>query len=231
MFCMAEQERHWLVLGDIHDCPQAVLSLPELGRADGILVTGDLTNTGGVSEASRVFRYFEKTALPVLAQFGNMDRKEVDDWLTRKGVNLHRTVWKLLPDVAVFGVGASLFTPFGTPSEYPESDFSFWLEECWQKAQSYPSTVLVSHNPPFDTACDIIADGSHVGSEAVKEFIEEHQPDICLCGHIHESRALDRIGRTLIVNPGSFAHGFYAMLHRDAQGKFSVDLHCLKKVS
>ncbi|MBO4369327.1 MAG: metallophosphoesterase [Desulfovibrio sp.] len=228
---MEQQEKHWLVLGDIHDSTQAFLTIPELAYADGILVTGDVTNTGGVSEAKRVFAVLEKANLPIFAQIGNMDRAEIDTWLTQKGINLHRTVRELTPSVAIFGVGASIFTPFGTPSEYPESDFSFWLEECWHKSHGYASTVLVSHNPPFDTACDVVSNGNHVGSQAVKEFIEEHQPDLCLCGHIHESRALDRIGRTLLVNPGAFAQGFYAMLHRDAQGKFSVDVHSLKKVS
>jgi len=42
-----------------------------------------------------------------------------------------------------------------------------------------------------------------VGSTAVKEIIQDVQPVLSLHGHIHESRAAERIGRTLAINPGS----------------------------
>jgi len=41
----------------------------------------------------------------------------------------------------------------------------------------------------------------HVGSESVRKIIEEYQPILCACGHIHESRCIDKIGETIIVNP------------------------------
>jgi Icc-related predicted phosphoesterase len=43
----------------------------------------------------------------------------------------------------------------------------------------------------------------HVGSKAVSKAIEDYQPMIGLHGHIHESSGDDRIGRTVVVNPGS----------------------------
>ena len=42
-------------------------------------------------------------------------------------------------------------------------------------------------------------DLAHVGSTAVREAIEEVQPLVSLHGHIHESRATTRLGRTLDV--------------------------------
>ena len=42
-----------------------------------------------------------------------------------------------------------------------------------------------------------------MGSTAVREVIDEVQPVLSLHGHIHESRAAVRMGRTLAVNPGS----------------------------
>jgi len=47
--------------------------------------------------------------------------------------------------------------------------------------------------------------------------IEEDQPLIGLHGHIHESRGYDRIGRTLVFNPGSeysegLLHAVYVVL-------------------
>jgi len=42
-----------------------------------------------------------------------------------------------------------------------------------------------------------------VGSTAVRQLIEEFQPLLALHGHIHESRGINRIGRTVVINPGS----------------------------
>ncbi len=70
-------------------------------------------------------------------------------------------------------------------------------------------TVFVVHSPPYGTACDRIHGGEHVGSRALRAFLEERQPPWSLSGHIHESptvsgRFHDTIGRTRVVNPGQF---------------------------
>lgn len=221
-----QQDYLWIALGDIHEDMSNFTRIPELPEADGIIVSGDMTVGGGVKQAERVLFAIQDVNPHILAQIGNMDRGEVTDWLEEKGWNIHAKVRELAPGVAIFGVGASTFTPFGTPSEFPESHFASWLAESWQRARQWPKTVLVSHNPPKDTACDTLPGDIHVGSTAVREFIEEHQPDICICGHIHEARGLDRIGRTVVVNPGNFAGGGYVVLRCNA-GKLSVELRTL----
>jgi Icc-related predicted phosphoesterase len=70
-------------------------------------------------------------------------------------------------------------------------------------------TLLVSHTPPRDTRCDVTAGRAHVGSRALRQFIERRQPPLVLSGHIHESPRMtgayrDAIGRTVVVNPGQF---------------------------
>lgn len=70
-------------------------------------------------------------------------------------------------------------------------------------------TVVVSHSPPRDTNCDVTAGRVHVGSRALRRFIERHQPPLVLSGHIHESPRMsgshrDAIGHTVVVNPGQF---------------------------
>ena len=76
---------------------------------------------------------------------------------------------------------------------------------------SLDNAVFLFHTPPHETALDRAAlDGKsidhvpldlHVGSIAVRRFIEGRQPLITLHGHIHESPRLtgswkDRLGRT-----------------------------------
>lgn len=75
--------------------------------------------------------------------------------------------------------------------------------------------VFLFHTPPCDTPLDRAAlDGKtyehvpldvHVGSIAVKRFIEERQPLLTLHGHVHEAARLTgewktRIGRTVCIN-------------------------------
>jgi Icc-related predicted phosphoesterase len=70
-------------------------------------------------------------------------------------------------------------------------------------------TLYVLHSPPRDTACDVIATRQHVGSRAIRAFVETLQPRLVLSGHIHESPRVsgawrDTLGRTPVVNPGQF---------------------------
>jgi Icc-related predicted phosphoesterase len=70
-------------------------------------------------------------------------------------------------------------------------------------------TLFVLHSPPRGTRCDVIHTGEHVGSRAIRRFVEARQPPLVLCGHIHESPRTsssfrDELGRTIVVNPGQF---------------------------
>ena len=42
-----------------------------------------------------------------------------------------------------------------------------------------------------------------VGSTAVRDAIVKHQPLLSVHGHIHESRGVKKMNRTLAINPGS----------------------------
>lgn len=217
----------WIVIGDIHDETDNLARIPELGDAKAIIVSGDLTQFGGIAQAKKVLGTIKKTGLPVYAQIGNMDKPEIDAWLTGEGHNLHCHVFELAPGIAIFGIGGSTITPFHTPSEFSEDSYSSWLSECWKKASDFPQQILVSHNPPKDTACDVIGSGAHVGSTAVREFIEKCQPDICVCGHIHEAKASDKIGKTLVLNPGMLADGGYIVL-RERNGSLEGEIKSVK---
>lgn len=68
-------------------------------------------------------------------------------------------------------------------------------------------TIFVSHSPPYDTPLDMMMDGSHVGSRAIRNYIEVNRPLVSLHGHIHESfhqsgSYVCRLGGTVCFNPG-----------------------------
>ena len=222
-----EREYRWVAIGDVHDDIHALAAIPELSGADGLILTGDLTNVGGAREAARVLDAARKHVPVVAAQIGNMDKAEVADLLSREGINIHAAARSLAPGLAAIGIGGSTPTPFGTPSEFPEASYTAWLESCWPKAKQLAEQVLlVSHNPPKHTKCDLVGAGMHVGSEAVRAFIEKRQPPLCLCGHIHEARAADAIGATRVINPGNLSAGGYIVLTY-AQGRLAAELRTL----
>jgi Icc-related predicted phosphoesterase len=56
----------------------------------------------------------------------------------------------------------------------------------------------------------------HVGSRALRTFIERHTPPLTLHGHIHESPQMSkhyatRLGATWCVNPGHDPRRFHAV--------------------
>jgi len=203
---------YWIAVTDLHGSVRRLAHVPGAAEAEGILIAGDITTAGGIASASRVLEEAASVNSHLMALFGNMDRPELASWLDEQGIGLHRAVRALTPDTAIMGVGGSPFTPMGTPSEFPENRIAEWLDEMWMHARSFRYVVLISHTPPRDTRCDVLGDGRHAGSVAVRDFIMERQPAVCLCGHIHESPAEDRLGRTVVVNPGALGDGGYAVL-------------------
>lgn len=68
--------------------------------------------------------------------------------------------------------------------------------------------VVALHRPPLGTRCDLGLDGRHEGSAAARAFLERRQPFLALCGGAPDSpyksgTAFDRVGRTVVSNPGS----------------------------
>jgi hypothetical protein len=67
-----------------------------------------------------------------------------------------------------------------------------------------------------------------VGSPLIREFIEKWKPLLVLSGHIHESAAVDAIGPTRMVNPGSLAEGKYALAEISGGGKVPFEVSSLE---
>jgi Icc-related predicted phosphoesterase len=107
----------------------------------------------------------------------------------------------------------------GTPEGFREiEDFDKYLDALPSLEEELealtlddpPRTIGVIHCPPFQTRCDVLFNGQPIGSRALRRWIERRQPLLTLHGHIHESPKMsgtffDRIGRTVVVNPGASA--------------------------
>ena len=198
--------------------------IPGIREADLVVLNGDLTNRGGVREVKTVLNDILALNPKVLAQFGNMDRPEVNEYLENLGINLHAQARLMGGEVCLAGVGGSNPTPFRTPSEFSEEQLRRLAEQAMEQGMEFKRLaeplhkrtiplILVSHTPPRDTKVDALASGRHVGSSALRAAIERYRPDLCICGHIHEARGRDTLAGTPILNPGALQSGGWAAVH------------------
>ncbi len=200
---------------DVHGRPEAVAAaLGALGALDLLVVGGDLTTGGTPEEAERAVASWRELAPRLLVVAGNMDSPAIDRRLEELGVALDgRGV--VLDGVGVFGVSAAPTSPLRTPYELDEDELGRRIAAGHAAVAGARVTVFCPHAPPRGTACDLLASGEHVGSVAVRSFVEREQPDVVLCGHIHEARAIDTLGRSTVANPGPVGAGHWALVEVD----------------
>ncbi len=150
---------------------------------------------------------------------GNDDPWEVDAVLESGSsvVACDETVEEVGPhEMASFGY--SNRTPWNTPRELDEEEIYARLKRLVDQLEQPGRAILNIHVPPYesslDTAFEVGEDLHYVikggrphevptGSPAVRQIIEETQPLLSLHGHIHESKGVTKIGRTVAINPGS----------------------------
>jgi uncharacterized protein len=209
---------YWIAVGDVHEDASNIGRIPGIGKARGLLVSGDITNRGQEESARRVLSIMAAANPRIMAQIGNMDSRAVERLLEDQGRNVHARTTDLGDGVGLLAVGYSTPTPFGTPSEVSDEQIGEWLEIAARHADGYAHLLLMVHTPPFRTAADKVAGGHSVGSVAVRRFIEERQPEVCITGHIHEARSVSSIGRTTVINPGMLKSGGYALISLTEEG-------------
>ena len=109
-------------------------------------------------------------------------------------------------------------TPWHSPREMSEEELEKHLSDLMSRIDDPSRGILSSHVPPYGTQLDqapVLDDNlkpqmrggtmcmDSVGSKAVRNVIERFHPALSLHGHVHESRGIVRIGKTICINPGS----------------------------
>lgn len=201
-----------VAISDIHGRIERLpVAEQDLRDADWVLLTGDITNFGRREQAVSMLGPIVELNDQILAVPGNCDYPEVESYLTEMGINLHAAA-RRADGVAIVGLGGSLPGPAPTPNEYSERQIEAFLQSALEGLEEDLPLILNSHQPPADTSADRLPDGSHVGSVAVRSFIEAQRPLACVTGHIHEGVGVDTIGPTQVINPGPLNTGRYAFL-------------------
>ncbi len=198
--------------GDVHMATRNLDRMGEVMRdCELVIVSGDLTNFGGIDDARKVLTDVRRACSSVLALPGNLDRREVIPFLEEEGIALHGK-GLTIGGIGIFGCGGSNITPFGTPLELSETEIYATLRAGYEAVRNVRPLLMICHTPPYDTKCDRIMSGKPVGSTAARRFIEEVKPEVCISGHVHESAGVDEIGPTKILNAGPFKGGGYIVV-------------------
>ncbi|MBM4169764.1 MAG: YfcE family phosphodiesterase [Ignavibacteria bacterium] len=201
-----------LAFSDVHGSYDKTYAIIEKERLfDVVLIAGDLTTYGTPDEAEEAIIRLKKYGKPVVLVAGNMDPPTLESTFEKFHVSINGRA-KTIDFVAFFGVSGSPVTPMRTPYEISEEEIMARAQRGWEQAGAATTKVFVPHVPPRNTKVDKALMGIHVGSTAVRTFVEEYKPDVVVCGHIHEARGQHEIGRTLIVNCGPVAKGNYAVI-------------------
>jgi Icc-related predicted phosphoesterase len=160
--------------------------------------------------------------IPCFVSPGNDDDRDVAQIIDQAG-------WVQNPEGKVVDLGGhemiswgwSNPTPWETPREQSEGELGKHLTAMASQLRDCEGAIFNLHCPPYQSGLDVAPaldanlkpiirggeiDQKAVGSTAVRRAIERYQPLLGLHGHVHEARAMKRIGRTMCINPGSDYH-------------------------
>ncbi len=219
------------------------IPLETIDSCDFVLLAGDITM--GARSLKRTISVFEKLRnlfpdpLPVFLIPGNHDQPLIattPEFFPKNFVQMHNksSIFRIdgfEKDILIIGFGGSTSIP-GFPVNQPGPNyFTFESEEIYNSLKALATekgsffsenyfSILFVHQPPFNTLLDITHHKEHVGSKSIRRIIEEFQPNFAVAGHIHESRGIDHIDQTIIVNAGEAKYSNYAIFDiREKYGK------------
>jgi Icc-related predicted phosphoesterase len=155
--------------------------------------------------------------IPCVLNGGNDDIWEIDDIIESSPcVQFGEGKMLDLDGFPLVSMGWTNPTPWDTFREAPEPELARKIDEVAGKVPDMSRAIFNFHAPPYGTGLDEApalddqlrpthggAVMKAVGSTAVRDAIAKYQPMLSVHGHIHESRGVKRMRRTLAINPGS----------------------------
>ncbi|MDG6994521.1 MAG: hypothetical protein JRN52_01250 [Nitrososphaerota archaeon] len=165
----------------------------------------------------------ENATTPIYINAGNDDESGVDDVLasSKKIIQPEDKVILIDSKHEMISAGFANITPWHCPRDLSEEEIARRLEQKVSKLNDPRQAIFNFHCPPINSGLDTcpkldtsvypprpVLDGGGpvlfgAGSTSVREAIEKYQPMLGLHGHIHESRNVVKIGKTVCINPGS----------------------------
>jgi Icc-related predicted phosphoesterase len=155
--------------------------------------------------------------IPCILNGGNDDIFEIDDIIESSPcVSFAEGKLLDLDGFSLVSMGWTNPTPWDTYREAPEADLAAKIAAVAGLVPDMGRAIFNFQAPPYGSGLDEApalddtlrpmhggAVMKPVGSTAVRDAILAHQPLLSVHGHIHESRGVKKMKRTLAINPGS----------------------------
>ncbi|MDJ0269216.1 MAG: metallophosphoesterase [Aigarchaeota archaeon] len=200
-----------LQVSDIHGSMVAVEKIAAKADEgyDVVFVAGDVTNFGTIAQAEMILSKIAEHCPRVFFVAGNCDPEALLNWqpATEKITNLHLKS-AMLGELGIVGLGGGGPKSVGTIIEFNEEQFSSMLSELKPPSGRF---ILLSHTPPHGAEADHVG-GRHVGSMAIREYVEKTAPILVSCGHIHEARSISKLEKTTVINAGPARNNYCASI-------------------
>ncbi|MBN1502379.1 metallophosphoesterase family protein [Candidatus Woesearchaeota archaeon] len=186
-----------LLFVDVHGDVSALARLKQLSnKVDLVVCAGDISQME--HNLSELLNELNEFHVPVLIIHGNHEDaeglKEACS-VFKNLIFLHKGAHHFYKYVFL-GYGGGGFAQ--TDQEFKQVAEKFFLNELKGKEK----VILIVHAPPYKTKLDKIG-GEYRGNKSVREFIDNVQPTLVVCGHLHENAGKeDKLGKTFIINPG-----------------------------
>jgi Icc-related predicted phosphoesterase len=187
-----------LAFSDLHcDLEQAAKLVEMSAAADVVIGAGDFASVhDGLEETIAALAAIETPSVLVPGNNETAEalRAAAPGW---EAATVLHGEGATIEGVEFFGLGAGIpVTPWEWSFDLDDGTATEMLAACPAGA------VLVLHSPPKGH-CDSAGDGMHFGSPALRDAIEQKQPRLAVCGHIHESWGCEsEIGATPVRNLG-----------------------------
>jgi uncharacterized protein len=185
-----------LAFSDLHcDLGQAAKLVEMAVEADVVIGAGDFASVhDGLEETVAALAAITTPAVLVPGNNETADalRGAATSWPAATVLHGEGTA---IAGTEFYGLGAGIpVTPWDWSFDLDDESATEMLAACPRGA------VLVLHSPPKGH-CDSAGDGMQLGSSALRRAIEEKQPRLAVCGHIHESWGCEsEIGATPVRN-------------------------------
>jgi len=194
-----------LAFSDLHRDVEATRQIVAASTdADVLVGAGDFATRG--HGAAEIIRILQTADTPTVLVSGNHDNsRELQElcsgWPQGYLLNAQPVT---LANITFFGLGG----------EIPQRNNAEWNEAVSEEeaskalARCPKGAILITHMPPLGYA-DLQRDGTHDGSKSITIAIEEKQPVLHFCGHIHSAWGMSgKIGTTSVHNLGPTVNWF-----------------------
>ncbi|MBC2715099.1 MAG: phosphoesterase [Desulfobacteraceae bacterium] len=206
-------------VADIHADPERIeriRAVVSVNQPDVVVVAGDIIN---YIQPAKTFNILNNLSVPVLAVRGNSDPAYIEKYFNRfsnlTSLHLNRVMVQSIPFI---GLSGTIPLPFRNRVRFREQNLM---------NQAYPlidsQTVFVVHPPPWGSL-DQVMGRFHSGSQMVRDLVEQRQPRLLLCGHIHEAAGVSNIGETTVVNCSIPKTGKGMMIELGQVGKLEIEM-------